>query len=900
MELKFKLEFYDDKVADWYHKAELTEFKTESGDGADITKKLVVRFLAPGKIEIGDVTVSFTPTWHDYLVNIHSDDIGDGVFDYKITVTPKSAGDSFEHSLSKVHIGVNKSSEKAPVWSAFRESFVAAADSEPSVEGLLDVKCDDAPAGLETAELELRWVRGSKSEPLSLEFGKSKSFSLPAGTYQIYAASELKTKDGTLRAPAILSSKEIIITKGQSTEFHIKFGSLEHSSTIDVLLDLSDYPELHGEEVMISFKLKGDAGSQKYFTLLSGKKLHFEKLPVEGEFIIHAVDIRLNNKYYKFKDEAVRLDGRYHQVTFNKDFIQVEDDSKADALLHINVRAEKSVSKTFSLLLVDNHNVEAPRQYRFGDILAKSGSYEQSVHLAAGSYQVEFGAFVHEGIVYHLDVNPNPLRVGSSESVTLDIALVEGANLYVKGFPKFLSFGGCADMVPSDLDDFVEARVSSLFKYAGNDGAGDENVFLEPEKEPTSKAIKLAREVSAKLKDSTPVLPVMVSYTCNFSGGDAVGKLGNESAHKFSFANFIQALSMAEDAYHEKDHPVPAGFIVNPDFLGECQKHGFLPEQEVKVRKPLEEALAYHKSHSTHKVSNADIEVPDDITDTLKGYIKAVNWLVRIIAPHVVIGWQVNLWGVASSSWIYGDAEYAEVYDPRDGGLKKHKMTINPQLAGELIAKYALYLGVFEDIKFTRKNGLHEVVKGADFMAVDRYEADDFTDRGYGNGYCYSPYEWGRLFEFCASLSRHLRKPVMPWQIPASHLATKLDNVARFSNVPSEPFEKQHWGSGGSYLMGHPEIGADANKIHDTLLAVKFTAHPEMGEDAKALFSRHKWDLSKPKYLDFPTYGIFHVQLGGGMTTGVVSTIGDPSDWMRKRLHDYRDKPVMFEPEKRA
>lgn len=578
----------------------------------------------------------------------------------------------------------------------------------------------------------------------------------------------------------------------------------------------------------------------------------------------------------------------------------MEDDSKADASLNITVLTEKSVNKFFTLNLIDEHNSEAPRQYRFSNVPAKNGDYKQTIQLAEGSYRVKSGSFVYEGVVYHIDVSPNPLRVASNAPARLEITVVEGANLFVKGFPKFLSFGGCADMVPSDVEDFVEARISSLFKYAGNDGAGDENVFLEREKEPTSRAIKLAQGVSAKLKDSTPVLPVMVSYTCNFSGGDAVGKLGNESAHKFSFANFIQALSMAEDEYHEKDHPVPAGFIVNPDFLGECQKHGFLPEQEVKVRKPLEEALSYHKGHPTHKVSKADIEIPDDITDTLKGYIKAVNWLARIIAPHVVIGWQVNLWGVASSSWIYGDTEYAEVYDPRGGGLKKLKMTINPQLAGELIAKYALYLGVFEDIKFTRKNGSPEVAEGADFMAVDRYEADDFTDRGYGNGYCYSPYEWDRLFEFCASLSRHLRKPVMPWQIPASHLATKMDNVARFSKDPSEPFEKQHWGSGGSYLMGHPEIGADANKIHDTLLAVKFTAHPEMGEDAKALFSRHKWDLSKPKYLDFPTYGIFHVQLGGGMTTGVVSTIGDPSDWMRKRLHDYRDMPVMFEPDKPA
>ncbi len=31
-----------------------------------------------------------------------------------------------------------------------------------------------------------------------------------------------------------------------------------------------------------------------------------------------------------------------------------------------------------------------------------------------------------------------------------------------------------------------------------------------------------------------------------------------------------------------------------------------------------------------------------------------------------------------------------------------------------------------------------------DFIAVDRYEADDFTIRSYANGYCYWTHEWQR------------------------------------------------------------------------------------------------------------------------------------------------------------
>lgn len=278
----------------------------------------------------------------------------------------------------------------------------------------------------------------------------------------------------------------------------------------------------------------------------------------------------------------------------------------------------------------------------------------------------------------------------------------------------------------------------------------------------------------------------------------------------------------------------------------------------------------------------------------MKGYVKAVNWLARIIAPDVVIGWQVNLWGISGAQWIYKDFDYAGVYAPEDNQHKK--MRITPQRAGEITAKYALSVGVFDDISSGDLDTATGLLKGADFMAVDRYEADDFTVRSYGNGYCYSPYEWGRFFDFCASLSRHLRKPVMPWQIPASHLATTADQVGTNAGKPGEGIDEQHWGSGGSYLMGHPEIGTSVNAINTQLLDIKFIPAfvDTLGRNVRELFSRHPWNLSQPGYLDFPARGIFHVQLGGGATTGVVSAVGDPGNWVRTRLHTYRNHPVMF------
>jgi hypothetical protein len=57
----------------------------------------------------------------------------------------------------------------------------------------------------------------------------------------------------------------------------------------------------------------------------------------------------------------------------------------------------------------------------------------------------------------------------------VQLPLQRGANLNVGRFP---SFGGCTDQTPSNRAGFAAARVSSVFKYAGIEGAGNSGTFL--------------------------------------------------------------------------------------------------------------------------------------------------------------------------------------------------------------------------------------------------------------------------------------------------------------------------------------------------------------------------------------------------------------------------------------
>ena len=865
MQLDFTLKFTDDT---WYPTVDISGFSTANGQSVDIQEKMVLSFSAPGKITEGDITVTTNP-WCAIKAAVESSEVSSGIFDIKLTLTAAD-GSAIGGAISDIHMGVNVSSDSAPGWSTLQNTFTIAADEETDVTGELFVTCDAFPAGLEACVMELVLVRGEKQETLHPVAGNT-TFKVAAGTYSASVA-ELRTVDGTVRAAVQLSATTLTIIKGQRAALAIAFAPAERSTTLEVTVELPSDHALFGEALTLVY-LENDSEVQRV-ALRAGDTLRLEQRPVQGSYTLRINDVTLNNVHYRFTPQSGKLDNGYHAVTVNQTHIQQNDDVvSGSATLNIAVDAEKSVAATFALRLVEER--DAPRQYRFAPLPMQTGHHTPTEAIAPGVYRIASSTLIQDGTLYYIDVTPEVIQVADGAPVTINVAIRQGANLHVKGFPNFLSFGGCADMSPSNVDDLAQARVSSLFKYSGDDGMGDASAYLDPAKEPTSKIIQMARDVEAKTGDS--VLPVMVSYTCNLSLGDVENIIDDPVRHQFSFANFIQALQMAQ-AMKDDAHPVPAGFIVNPDYLGECQKYGFSPDYPVPVRKPLAEAMAHH---------GVNLAIPAGITDTLKGYIKGVNWLVRAVAPDVSLGWQINLWSVGGSQWVYDDFTYDDVFDPQDG--QKKKMTISPALAGKLSAQYALLVGVFEETPFTLADGTAAIAKGADFMAVDRYEADDFTARAYKNGYCYSPNEWDRTFDYCAALSRHLRQPVLPWQMPASRLASVSEEVGEL--------EEQFWGTGGSYLMGHAEIGNRLEAINPKLLNIEFLdVHAGMmGRTPRELFSRHAWDFSEAKYQDFASRGIFHVQVGGGATTGVVSAVNrNSSRWMREKLQAYRTNPVKF------
>ncbi|GAB7521600.1 hypothetical protein [Paraburkholderia sp. 2C] len=830
---------YDAVVAQgagqWYGQMIVSNLRYEDGSPVQVNQYLSMSFNSPAAVANTDVYASFAGLWVSTTANVDSTQLDTNLFSVSLKLDfsephMMNAGD-------QITIGV--SGDLTQDTDSWLNSFVIAADQSPDINGTASISCAAAPdPAVSGIAPVIQFKRGGTITSTTLQYGATVSQTLAQGDYTIQG-NTVGTEDQTVIAPLVISPDTMTISADATVPVNVSFGAVQRSGALDIVIGALSGLDTETLNVTVV-----DATNGKTLAAFSSginSTTQVRLLPASGTARVTIDDVSLNNVRYDFSDIEVVLANQLQTVQITDAMVQrTPVDMCGFATVSIDVTADAPLPQEVTLRL------SGICMSYTQTIAVKTQLTQFSVPVKPDTYMASSADFLFGSIVYAVEM-PTQLVVGGSSAATLEVSIEASASLDVPGFPSYLSFGGCADLTPGNQADFASARACSVFKYAGNDGAGDASTYLSADT-ATSSTITLARGVETQL-GGQPVLPVMISYTCNLSLGNTPGMLADADQHAHSFANLILSLNTANQTI-DSAHPVPAGFIVNPDFLGACQQAGYGPSYGMPVRAPLQTALDHWSVSAT---------IPSSITENIKGYVAAVNWLVYTVAPKVVFGWQINLWGVGQSEWIYDDSD--------------------PLTYAQQTATYVDNLGVYSgDWK-------------PHFLAIDRYEADDFTQRAYVNGYCYGPREWGRYFDFCKGISRALKLPVMPWQIPASRTPNTNDAVAA-------DFDSQHWGTGGSYLMGDPAIGSDYHNVNPTILALQFPAYfqAEMGATAQDMFIRSEpFDLSKPAYSDFPLRGIFTVLLGGGSTTGIISTVGNPESWTRDKLNAYMDNPIRFD-----
>ncbi|KAG8158106.1 hypothetical protein KVR01_011867 [Diaporthe batatas] len=808
---------------EWYGTLVTSGIKYDNGSRLTVQSKLYAKFLAPHNTGVQPL-VSLTP-WQQVTCTLASEPMDDGTV--AVTAELQIAGPYTFTPSDTLKWGIN--GDLRGDASKYTSSFELYADELPS--GTVEVNVPDAPDGaLSNSTQTVILTKGGVSLALSAEPGRKTSFPVATGKYKV-EVDELVNDNETVAAAAAVSPTEITVEEDSNVTLTVSYGAIKKFSGLDIKVGQLSSP-LDRERIHVEVRSGSDKVNE--FDSPNNRTTSLRRLPASGTATINAALTFNNTKYTS--EQSVTLSNALIGVDIGSDKFSSAD---IDTSSFVDLPIDRS-GESVTLRLVSK---DRPAFIYSKEVSLNSGTITLGIPVAQGKYAVKATGYIKDGTVYAAQV-ADEIVISSDGSSKIHLQIVQGPNLLVRGFPDYLSFGALSDLVDLEGKDLTAAKVSSVFKYAGDNGAGDAGGYLDDDP-ATTKTVKLAALVSENL-GGQPVLPVMISYTVNLSGGDSETHLLDESGLEHSFGNLILSMQLAKKASENK---VTAGYIVNPDFLGANEQDKRSPDFSMPVVAPLTKALAHR---------NVDAAVPSTITNTLAGYVQAVNWLIRTAAPEVTFGWQVNLWGVGSSAWIY-DKTDADVATPN----------------AKTTAAYVRSLGAYDG------------PYAPDFLAIDRFEADDFTERAYTVAYCYGPREWARFYGFAAAVAMELKVPVMPWQIPASRVPRAADDA-----VTPGSLERDQWGTGGTYLFGDAGVGSEVGNMHPVVRGIRPAAI--VGQDSvEALFrGAGPFDLGAPAWGDFPLRGIFAVLLGGGSTTGVVGSIGTTGAWTQGRIREYMASPV--------
>ncbi|EAA5300857.1 chitinase [Salmonella enterica subsp. enterica serovar Manhattan] len=417
---------------------------------------------------------------------------------------------------------------------------------------------------------------------------------------------------------------------------------------------------------------------------------------------------------------------------------------------------------------------------------------------------------------------------------------------------------------PETVSLYRDIPFSALFKYDGFDGGGDPvpaaevdvngDGFLDYATLPIHKTVALVRQIEKEAGRS--VMPVMVIYTANASGGSALADLQDAQKLRNHFGNFITQC-LAAQSYKDETHPVPATFVLNPDFLGALQQgpYGYTVVRQ-KNSVPVNAQLA---AAIQALPAMAGFIVPSlpTFSDDLYGYIQAVNYLVRQFAPDVAFGWQTNVWATGTADWVLRD-------------------TADPVAEGQAIAGFIHELGVY--------SGEY----APDFIAFDKFERDCFSPDALAH-YGWNATCWLNYLAMVKQVTKALLTPAMLWQIPGGHMPTVEEGVSKISAA--------HFASGGTFFMGDARIGSDPDTLSLQLLNTALNSAtygvPTVGD---FLRKDKGYDWGQMQALNLPDFNVFSILWGGGSTISIttIHSNGEDGGWLADKMVEYYAAPRYF------
>lgn len=505
------------------------------------------------------------------------------------------------------------------------------------------------------------------------------------------------------------------------------------------------------------------------------------------------------------------------------------------------------------------------------------GNGDTSINqLPVDNYQVSVTRYVNESTNkiaspcfqtnYTLSISPTTLVIHFSE------CNIEAFG--VPGWPKYLAMGTVTQPAISMDAGLQAAPIDAIFKYSGNDGAGDRglsyltNTYLQNASIATILQSRRLEQYydSAYNMPGFKVMPVMVHYTANASGGGSVGAAPdildstNLRIHYINLINETQIML----SYKDSTHPYPGTLIISPDLLGALQQDNssqntFPPynynnpsnfnanilKSKVYVNQKLAEAFAACGLSTSNLPS---------FTDSLKGYFQSINYLVHEVGLNsILLGWQENLWSTGSANWIHTSTSAT---------------TVGQQVVDFLKDSLQVFTGTYKP----------------DFFVIDRYERDCFSP-GTSGSYAYNANKWQKTLNYAGHIAKGINLPLMLWQFPGGHLVHKDSAIVNYDLI-------NHASACGTWFFGETSIGSNLNNIKSTELNISIPPGNYYGASTVQQLllqdGGYNWGQSNLQAIA-QTHNVFAILWGGGSTTSVsnIGTNGYDDGWLANKIRDY-------------
>lgn len=467
---------------------------------------------------------------------------------------------------------------------------------------------------------------------------------------------------------------------------------------------------------------------------------------------------------------------------------------------------------------------------------------------------------------YSLTSSPNPLLVHFSECTIEPFG--------VPGWPKYLAMGTVTQPAQS-MDAGLQATpLDAIFKYSGNDGAGDRGLsyLTNPSlQNATIGTILQARRLehyydSVYNTTGLTVMPVMIHYTANGSGGGTVGAapdILDTTNLRIHYINLIKETQIML-SYKDSTHPYPGTLIIDPDLLGALQQdnssQNTFPPYNYNNPSNYNANLLKSKVYVNTKLAEAFIACGLPTTglpifaDSLTGYFQSINYLVHHVGQNsVLVSWQENLWATGSANWIHTSAT---------------GVSVGTQVVNFLKDSLKVFTGTYKP----------------DFFTIDRYERDCFSP-GTSGSYAYNATKWQKTLEYAGHIAKGVNLPLMLWQFPGGHLVHKDSAIINYDLA-------NHASACGTWFLGEPSIGTNLSNIKSAELNINIPPGNYGGASTvQALLLQdggYNWGQSQLQKIA-QDYNVFAILWGGGSTTGVsnIGTNGYDDGWLANKLRDY-------------